>query len=517
MNDTVNHVKLDVIIPTLGTREALHGIIETLASFQARIASLTVRVFVSFNPKNTDGWHRSVYLRESYSSNSGFEVIEIGPSSYEPTTEHHILWCLKWHKSHCADDDTTIWVLTDNDPLIGTGFDAIVGLLRKETPDLLFVNYLWGDVQGEVIPSPAFRCNRLVWRGSASYFFRSQGFEHATSGVGSFLIRAAFLTEEVIGMYERTLSRSIVCAHAWWLLEAGMSTDRFYFVATPAFVNKMNPHNHDDSWVWIEVAEREGVQAKFSWTVGYLRHLDYYVRQGKMTWREIRTSIISEPQRGILLFLDDILRQLFVQAKLALRRPGQRFNADDINLIKRVWSNVYPLRMPMINFLCDVMDERNEDKIVRLRSYKLAIRFNSVEQEQGIFFPLFRNAMHGYYYLEHNSGFVAVLDKSNVHMAYRDLDPLDRAPFILYASTEDAIIEKIIDSKSDIDALIFHHNYDYWSVQLRPALNPVLKFPDIQLWILSQPETAIRMLKKLLYPASFFRRNIGRLMRLFRA
>lgn len=516
MNKNFDPVSIDVIIPTLGTRETLHSIIETLARFQDTRPALRLRVFVSFNPKNVEGWHRSVYLRDAYSSNPDFRVIETGPPAYEPTTEHHILWCLRWHRAQRGEGDPFVWVLTDNDPLIEAGFDAIVRFLQTEKPDLFFVNYLWGDVQGELIPSPAFRCNQLIWHGDASYFFRAQGFEHATSGVGSFLMRSGFLTDEVFAMYERTLARSVVCAHAWWLLEAGMSTDRFYFVATPALLNKINPHNFDDSWVWLEAAEREGVQAKFSWTVGYLRHLDYYVQQGKMTWQDIRTSILSEPQRGILLFMDDVLRQLFVQAKLALRRSAQRFGATDIELIRRVWENVYPLRMPMINFLCDVLDARNEDRIVRLRSYKLATRFHSVEQEQGIFSPLFRNAMHGYYYFEHNSGFVAVLDKSRAYMAYRDLDPADTAPYILYAPTEDAIIEKIVDARKDADAVSLIHNFDYWSVQLRPALNPIMKFPDLQLRVLSQREAVIRLVKNMVSPLSFVRRNVGRLMLLFR-
>ncbi|MFL9886096.1 hypothetical protein PQR66_23860 [Paraburkholderia agricolaris] len=513
LHSTEKPVFIDVIIPTLGVRESIFDVISTLERLATSRASVKIRVFTSFNPKNGV---RTVYLKDAYDRVPNFSVQEIGPASYEPTSEHHVLWCLKWHREHCADADSVVWILTDNDPIIESGFDAVVGFLRSHTPDLFFVNFMWGDVQGELLPSPAFRVNQLIWHGDASYFFRSQGFEHATSGLGCFFVRGSFLTDEVIAMYERTLARSVVCAHAWWMMEAGMSSKEFYLVGTPVLLNKINPHNFDDSWVWVEAAEREGVQAKFSWTIGYLRHLDYYVQKGKMTWQEIRTSMLSEPQRGILLFLDDVLRQMFVQAKLALRRPGQRFDAPEIDLIKRVWGNVYPLRMPMINFLCDVLDRRNENQIVRLRSYKFAIRFRAIEEEQGIFFPLFRNAMYGYYYLEHNSGFVALLDKGHVYKAYRDLDPVDISPYILYAPTEDAIIEKIKEARQHArpDALL--HNFDYWTVLLRPALNPVAAFPHLQLRILSQKEAVIRMVKRLVFPISFVRRNINRVLSIFR-
>jgi hypothetical protein len=170
----------------------------------------------------------------------------------------------------------------------------------------------------------------------------------------------------------------------------------------------------------------------------------------------------------------------------------------------------------MINFLCDVLDRRNEDQIVRLRSYKLAIRFHAIEEEQGIFFPLFRNAMYGYYYLEHNSGFVAVLDKGHIYKAYRDLDPVDIRPYIMYAPTEEGIIAKIKEARQHArpDALL--HNFDYWSVQLRAALNPTLAVPHLQLYILSQKDAVIRLVKRLVYPVSFVRRNIRRVTSLFR-
>jgi hypothetical protein len=516
MNDIVKRagspVILDIIIPTLGVRTSLFDVLSTLESLAAARPSIEVRVFVSFNPKNG---RRTVFLKDTYDKWENFSVREIGPPAYEPTSEHHVLWCLKWHRENRKGVDSILWTLTDNDPILEAGFDAVVEFLRSHRPDAFYVNYLWGDVQGELIPSPAFRVNQLIWHGDASYFFRSQGFEHATSGIGAFLVRGSFLTDEVIAMYERTLARSEVCAHAWWMLEAGMSTNAFYFVSTPVLINKINPHNFDDAPTWKENAAREGVQSKFSWTVGYLRHLDYYVQQGKMTYQEIRTSILSEPQRGILLFLDDVLRQMFVQAKFALRIPAERFAQPEIELIKRVWGNVYPARMPMINFLCDVLDRRNDDQAVRLRSYKLAIRFKAIEEEQGAFSPLFRNAMFGYYYFEHNSGFVAVLDKHHVWRAYRDLDPYEIAPFILYAATEAELIEKIKSTHAKAKPELLVQHFGYANVELRRALKPIMALPNLQIFIFSQREAVIRLFKRLLRPVLTVRRNVSRVASLF--
>lgn len=516
MNDTnsTNPVRIDVIIPTLGVRDTLLDVIASLEKFAGNQPDAEIRVTVSFNTKPAFG--RKIYLSEPYNRFPNFSVREIAPPAYEPTSEHHLLWCLKWYKENVGDEHAIVWPVTDYDPLIEAGFDAVVGFLKTSKPDLFYVNNLWADVQGELLPSPAFRANQLIWHGDASYFFRALGFEHATSNIGGFLLRGGFITDKVISMFENTLKRAEQCAHAWWMLEAGMSTKEFYFVSTPIVMNKFNVHHFDESPTWKENADRGGKPSQYDWTIGFLKHLAYYVESGQMTYKELRTAMISEPQRGILPFLDDILRRLFVQAKFALRRPGERFEGPDIDLIRQVWGNVYPLRMPMINFLCDVLDRRNDDQIKRLNSYKFAIRFKSVEEEQGIFSILFRNGAYGYYYYEHNSGFVAMLDKGPIHFGYRDLDPVDMAPFILYAPTEEQLIEKIKAARAIAKPEYLLHHFDYVQVRLRAALRPAMRFPHLQLWLLSQKEGLIVLIKKRLRPIVSARRTLSKALSIFR-
>jgi hypothetical protein len=414
-----------------------------------------------------------------------------------------------------SESNTFVWPVTDYDPLIEAGFNAVVDFLKSSVPDLFYVNNLWADVQGELLPSPAFRTNQLIWHGDASYFFRALGFEHATSNIGCFFLRSGFITDSIIRMFENTLARAEQCAHAWWMLEAGMSSNAFYFVSTPIVMNKFNIHHFDDSTTWKENADRNGKPSQYDWTIGFLKHLAYHIDAGQMTYQEIRTALISEPQRGILPFLDDILRRLFIQAKFALRHPGERFDAEAIALIKRIWGNVYPLRMPMIRLLCDVLDKSNDDQESRLRGYKFAIRFSSVEGEQGIFSTLYRNSAYSYNWYEHNAGFVAVLDKGPIHRAFRDLDPIDLSPYFLYASTEEELIEKIKVARQKADPDVLFKHYDYFSVNLRSAPSPVMRWPTLQLWILSQRESFIALVKSVTMAAGKVRRCIRHLRSLF--
>jgi hypothetical protein len=511
---TTKKVHIDVIIPTLGVRETLFDVISTLEKFAGDRPDAQVRVFISFNTKPAFG--RKIYLKDSYDRLPNFSVREIAPESYQPTSEHHLLWCLKWYKANVGEQDAIVWPVTDFDPLIQAGFDAVVDFLHSHKPDLFYINNLWAGAQGELMPSPAFRTNQLIWHGDASYFFRALGFEHATSNIGGFCLRSGFITDEIISMFEATLARAEQCAHAWWMMEAGMSTKAFYFVATPIVMNKFNVHHFDESPTWKENANRGGVPSQYDWTIGFMKHLQYYVESGKMTYKELRTAMLSEPQRGILPFLDDILRRLFVQAKFALRRPSERFGTVEIALIKRVWGNIYPLRMPMINHLCDVLDKSNGDQVNRLKAYKLAIRFKAIEEDQGIFSILFRNAAYGYYYYEHNSGFVAVLEKALVYKAYRDLDPVDLNPYILYASTEEQLLEKIKQARQLARAEALLHNFDYFTVHLHSAPNPMTRLPHLQLWLLSQREAVIRLVKRVMFPVAVGRRNVSRVLSLLR-
>ncbi len=83
------------------------------------------------------------------------------------------------------------------------------------------------------------------------------------------------------------------------------------------------------------------------------------------------------------------------------------------------------------------------------------------------FHPFFHNAAYGYYIYEHNYGFVAVLDKRNVHRAYRDLDPVDLSPYILYAPTQDELIARIKESREHSSSQSLINFFDYKDVHLK--------------------------------------------------
>jgi hypothetical protein len=170
----------------------------------------------------------------------------------------------------------------------------------------------------------------------------------------------------------------------------------------------------------------------------------------------------------------------------------------------------------MINHLCDVLDRSNEDRAKRLKAYKLAARFRAIEEDQGIFSILFRNAAYGYYYYEHNSGFTAVLDKAHIYKAYRDLDPVDLNPYILYSPTEEQLLAKIMQVRQQARPEALLHNFDYFNVHLHSAPNPMMRLPHLQLWLLSQKEAVIRLVKRVMFRIAAGRRNVSLVLSLFR-
>ncbi len=479
------NVKINVIIPTLGKREYVNTVISTLHGYSSRYKNVSIKIFVSINQKDSSYTPVEVV---SPQNSSNFSVHVIKPPSYQPSTETHLLWCLRWYLQNINEPESYVWPLTDNDPLIAAGFDAVIDFLRVENSDIFLVNNIWGDTLGQALPSPSYPVNKLVWHGSASTLFRSSGFEHATSNIGGFFIRSSFISEHVLILFEKTILRAETCAHAWWLFEIASSTNYFFLLSTPIVMNKFNVHHFDHSSTWKENAERNGVCSYHDWIVGYLSHFDYYIKEGLLSYEDIRTAMISEPQRGIVIFLNDILRRIFMQAKLALVDDSERFAVDQISLIKKIFNNVYPLRSPMINDLCTVLSLENLDSKSRLLSYKHAISFRAVEESQGEFSILFRNAFHGYYIFEHVEGFVAVLNKSHIYKAYRDIDPVDIYPFILYSRSEKDLLEKIVNARVDVPGEILVNNLDYFAVTLREHVNPVLRLPDLQLIILSKSD-----------------------------
>lgn len=503
-------VRLDVIIPTLGERRSLHDVIATLARMSAHHLDLQLRIFVSMNVR--DHKRQVVELSDDVVGAGRIPLKVIGPDIFQTSAERHLLWCLKWYAGSGAPPDAIVWPLTDSDPLLQAGFDALVAFLRTHRPDMFFVNNLWASTLGEAIPSPAFRANQSVWKGSASLLFRSQGFEHATTNIGSLLIRGGFLTERIIGMFERTLARCELCAHAWWSFEAGSTIRDFYLVTTPILLNKFKPHNFDNAPTWTENAKLNRLPAYHDWTIGYLRHLLSYIEDGILTFHELRSAMISEPQRGIVPFMDDLLRRVFMQAQLALRRPAERFAPQDLEIIRSGFVQTYPSRAPMIDDLCVVLSSKDVSPRERLHAYKRAWHFKVVEDSFGPLSVLFRNAHHGYYIYEHPQGYAATLVKGHAQLAFRDVDATDMYPLILIAGTEEQLLDKIDKARHDVDPILLLDNSYYLPVELREEEQPFLAWPRVQMWVLTQP-LAVQQLSRRLVPVNRVKRVMRKVRR----
>lgn len=437
----------------------------------------------------------------------------IRPDTYQASSERHLLWCLRWVLRNRPGSGSYVWPLTDFDPIIPSGFDALVDFLRGHDPDIFFVNNLWADTMGEPLPSPAFRTNSPVWHGPATQLFRSQGYEHATSNIGSLIIRGAYLSEDLLDLFDATLARAEVCAHAWWSFEASTRSDRFYLLAAPVVANKFNIHHFDHSSTWRQNARRNGVTTYHDWTVGYLRHLAYYVEQGMLSYRDVRTSMLSEPQRSILPFMDDVLRRLFAQAKLALLDRNERLSDADVATIRKVFDGAYPLRSPMVAQLCEVLAATPMSARERLLAYKLAGKYYGVELANGEFATLFVNAFHGYYCYEHVNGFVAVLRKADIRHAYRDVDPVDAHPLMLFAPTMENLVAKIVRARMEIRAEVLLDNFEYMPVVMRESVAPILALPRVQLWLYSKPEIVRESLAAVLRPLRWVRWALRKIMR----
>lgn len=505
------NVRLTIVIPTLGERDSLSDVVQSLLSYAGRHADLELDLIVSFNPRSPSG--PRVQVDEAMCAAAGVSLQVLRPETFQPHSEHHILWCLRWFLRHRAGSGSYVWTLTDFDPIIPQGFDALIQFLRFHEPDIFFVNNLWADTMGEPLPSPAFRTNSPVWHGPASQLFRSQGFEHATSNIGSLILRGDFLSEELLDLFDATIARIEICAHAWWSFEAACRSERFFLLAAPVVANKFNVHHFDHALTWRQNARRNQVATYHAWTVGYLRHLAYYVEQGILSDRDVRTAMISEPQRSILPFLDDVLRRLMAQAKLALVHEHERMSRADLETIHQVFDGAYPLRVPMIRELCKALDVSVTSPTERLRAYKMARKFFAVELSLGTFAVLFVNAFYGFSCYEHVNGFVAVLRKDDVHRAYRDVDPVDVHPFILYAPTMDLLVEKIARARGDVPARDLLDNFDYEPVELRAAIQPLLMLPRLQCWLYSRPEIVSRVLAGLFRPARAMKSFAGKAVR----
>jgi hypothetical protein len=475
--------ELTVIIPSLGRRESLFDIIEQLRDLAAHKPDLNICIIVSFNPKPS--WGMQVASPQTGQLLPNLRVEVMLQDRYLPNSEAHLLHLLQWFSAKPHSADSYLWFLTDNDPLLAAGMAAMIELIELEEPDVLFMNNVWGDSKGEMIPALAFPMHARIWTGPAKDLFCGLGFEHAVTNIGVFILRAGFLTPELVSLFQATFEREEVCSHAWWLFEAS-SRGRLYLHSIPVLVNKMNPHNFDPDPTWREGTDRRKLPWQYPWTVGYLKHLIYYIEKGLLTCDDLRTATISEPQRGILPFMDEIVRRLFLQAEVALTSAQERFSSKETSLVKEIFFRVYPARKALIDALCNTIEAGDTDSASRLAAFETAHDIWRHEQEHGLFAKLFLSSTNGYHIYEHRNGFVAILQKDRIDLGYREIDPIDFEPYLLYGPTEAAIRKKIHECCAEARYTnIIWENYNYFGVSLRepqekPIRAPQLQVPDRQ-------------------------------------
>jgi hypothetical protein len=193
-----------------------------------------------------------------------------------------------------------------------------------------------------------------------------------------------------------------------------------------------------------------------------------------------------------LLFLDEIVRNLSSQATVALTKASERYSAADVALIKRILITAFPTRRPLFDSLCTVLDANVSDLNSRIVAFRRADEIMQREARHGGFSILFCGSASGYYIYRHRIGFVAVLAKKRVHLAYRDLDPVDIVPYLLFGKTEEMVRRKITSALSEQNAQIIWNYLEYVRVQLQRDEEITVKFPRLQAKLLANAASAGR-------------------------
>ena len=102
-----------------------------------------MRVVISLNPKPCWGVRIAKPKTGQILSNLSVEVLE--QKQYRPNSEAHMLHLLQWFIADAHHENSYLWFLTDNDPLIPSGMAAMVDHLRGSKPDVLFMNNVWAE------------------------------------------------------------------------------------------------------------------------------------------------------------------------------------------------------------------------------------------------------------------------------------------------------------------------------------------------------------------------------------
>lgn len=462
--------ELQIVILTKGERSEILSKISFLQSFfKESKTSYSISVSLNADPENPPLPSLKNQLIEMNT-----RVIE--QKKFIDSVEEHMLTCYKMARGF--NPSAWVWLMDDSDLFDAVELEAFLPTLTNDSLGLVFLNNGFVTQFGKKSAPRVFALNE---KADLSLILLNSGLTQAPSKLGAWVIRGNLITDSALETWETWNEKTILWTHAYFYLHIALNNATKTLFYNECVVNAIpNPTDTDRHTNWLSWHKRKNKIFQQDWTFGQLYLLNYFLKHGNLSLKQIKHMTVSCSQRGVMPLTTDILFRIIVnQLPSAVFSKEARMSPEDAAEFFGFLEKLLPEESALLNSAKVVFSKEPVDSFERLICYKRALfLFNEHRLNPWLTFKRASTPTHDVY--ERQTGFFSLEKNINPNLLYRDASEWQFANSKSRFGVDLHVV--IRESKLDVEAYILESRmFNIWIDQ---HFRPDMRMPRLQILII---------------------------------
>ena len=450
--------QLSVCIPTLNRADYLRQLLPTLLLL-LRAEDVTFEIVVSDNC--SDDATAEVLSRQG---NRAREIVVVRPPRRTDHAEDNVLFMLRHAKGRY------VWLLGDDDDIVPSSVSSLLDVVRNDVADLAVFNSRSHDFHGRPLKDIRIPCNAAHLDLSMADFVSRTGFWFVLSGFSTTVFRRENANVEALA---NMLAVSRIYSVVTWLVQQFWEA-RVRFVNVPLVSYRQNlsdvaPTADDIEELrrererlevltrgegapvlsephWARVTRLENTFAKGVWTNKFLEQIDVLCSTTSME-RTFLTKVVDRGLESRFVFTVEVLKH-FVEQLERWERDGEEHALTTAQLAYFTeWASYLWIDQGVVPILLRQFARAKAQGDVEAAGRALrSLRSVLNELARRPWFQRYHVRIFRGYNLYAHGGVWAAVHVSRPDLAvaqFQFLDPSPVRPFLLTASSEEALLSEI--------------------------------------------------------------------------
>jgi hypothetical protein len=467
---TTEDFELQVIILTKGERSQIFSKIFFLQSFfkESKIKA-SISISLNLDPLNPP-------LPSLKNQLVQMNIKVIDHKEFIDSVEEHMLACYKMASEY--NPSAWVWLMDDSDLYDPVEFEAFLPTLTNSSLGLVFLNNRYLTQFGKKSDPRVFALNE---KADLSLILLNSGITQAPSKLGAWIIRRNLITDSAIETWETWNRTTILWTHGYFFLLIALNNPTRTLFYNECVIDAIpNPTDTDRHANWLNWYKRKNKIFQQDWTFGQLYLLNYFLKQGILSIKQVKHMTVSCSQRGVMPLTTDILFRIIVnQLPSAVFTKEARMSPEDVVEFFGFLEILLPEESELLNSAKVVLSKEPVSNFERLICYKRALfLFNEHRLNPWLTFKRASTPTHNIY--ERQTGFFSLEKTIDPILLFRDASEWQ---FANSKSRFDLDL-KVLMTESELDVEAYISEPREFNIWIDQQFRPDMRMPRLQILII---------------------------------